>query len=87
MNHLESRTLGSTRKLVDFILGTRYEDIPKESIERSRALVCEVACASGFASSMDGDVLWDTRSIVWRAQPNSIILGKGNLGTHIRAPL
>ena len=26
--------------------------------------VCEVACASGFAWSMDGDVPWDTRSIV-----------------------
>jgi hypothetical protein len=49
--------------------------------------VCEVACASGFASYMDGDVPWDTRSIVRKARPNSIALEKGNLGTHVRAKL
>jgi hypothetical protein len=47
--------------------------------------VCEVACASGFASYMDDDVHWDTGSIVWKARPNSITLEKGNLGTHMRA--
>jgi hypothetical protein len=40
-------------------------------------LVCEVACASGFASYMDDDVPWDTRSIVRKARPNSIALEKG----------
>jgi hypothetical protein len=50
-------------------------------------LVCEVACASGFASYMDGDVLWDTRSYVRKARLNSITLEKGNLGTHMRAEL
>jgi hypothetical protein len=48
-------------------------------------LVCEVACVSGFASYMDGDVPWDTRSYVRKARPNSIALEKGNLGTHMRA--
>jgi hypothetical protein len=47
--------------------------------------VCEVACASGFAWSMDDDVPWDTRSYVRKARPNSIALEKGNLGTHMRA--
>jgi len=47
--------------------------------------VCEVACASGFALFMDGDVPWDTGSIVWKMRPNSIALEKGNLGTHMRA--
>jgi hypothetical protein len=47
--------------------------------------VCEVACASGFASYMDDDVPWDTRSYVRKARPNSIALEKGNLGTHMRA--
>ena len=47
--------------------------------------VCEVACASGFASHMDDDVPWDTRRIVRKARPNSIALEKGNLGTHMRA--
>jgi len=50
-------------------------------------LVCEVACASGFAPSMDGDMPWDTRSYVRKARPNSIALEKGNLGTHMRAKL
>jgi hypothetical protein len=49
--------------------------------------VCEVACASGFASYMDDDVPWDTRSYVRKARPNSIALEKGNLGTHMRAKL
>jgi len=49
--------------------------------------VCEVACASGFASYMDGDVSWDTRSYVRKARPNSIALEKGNLETHMRAIL
>jgi hypothetical protein len=40
--------------------------------------VCEVVYASGFASSMDGDVPWDTRSIVWKARLNYITLEKGN---------
>jgi hypothetical protein len=48
-------------------------------------LVCEVACVSGFASYMDGDVPWDTRSYVRKARPNSIAPEKGNLGTHMRA--
>jgi hypothetical protein len=47
--------------------------------------VCEVVYASGFAWSMDGDVPWDTRSIVRKARPNSVALEKGNLGTHMRA--
>ena len=49
--------------------------------------VCEVACASGFASYMDDDVPWDTKSYVRKARPNSIALEKGNLGTHMRATL
>jgi hypothetical protein len=48
-------------------------------------LVCEVACASGFAPSMDGDVPWDTRSYVRKARPNSIALEKGEFrNTHAR---
>jgi len=47
--------------------------------------VCEVACASGFASYMDDDVPWDTKSYVRKARPNSIALEKLNLGTHMRA--
>ena len=47
--------------------------------------VCEVACAPGFASYMDDDVPWDTRSYVRKARPNSIALEKLNLGTHMRA--
>jgi hypothetical protein len=47
--------------------------------------VCEVACASGFAWSIDGDVPWDTRSYVRKARSNSIALEKGNLGTHMRS--
>jgi len=39
--------------------------------------VCEVACASGFGWSMDGDAPWDMRSIVRKARPNSIALEKG----------
>jgi hypothetical protein len=50
-------------------------------------LVCEVSYASGFASYMDDDVPWDTRSYVRKARPNSIALEKGNLGTHMRASL
>jgi len=46
--------------------------------------VCGVVYASGFAFSMVGDVPWDTRSVVWKVRPNSIRLGKGNLGTHMR---
>jgi len=45
--------------------------------------VCEVACASGFASSMDGDVSKNTRSTVQKARRNSITVEKRNLGTHI----
>jgi hypothetical protein len=48
-------------------------------------LVCEVSCASGFASSMDGDVSRDTRGIVQKARLNSVSLEKRNLGTHMRA--
>jgi len=47
--------------------------------------VCEVACASGFASYMDDDVPWDTRSIVQKERLKSIALEKGNLGTGTRA--
>jgi hypothetical protein len=47
--------------------------------------VCEVAYASGFASSANDCVPWDTGSIVWKARPNSITLERGNLGTHMRA--
>ena len=46
-------------------------------------LVCEVACASGFAWSMDDDVSWDTRSYVRKARSNSIALEKGEFrNTH-----
>jgi hypothetical protein len=48
-------------------------------------LVCEVSYASGFASCIDDDVPWDTRSYVRKARPNSIALEKGDLGTHMRA--
>jgi hypothetical protein len=47
--------------------------------------VCEVACASGFASYMDDDVPWDTRSIVQKERLKSIALEKGNLGTSMHA--
>jgi len=49
--------------------------------------VCEVACASGFASPMDDRVPWDTRSYVRKARPNSIALEKEDLGTHMRGKL
>jgi hypothetical protein len=39
--------------------------------------VCEVSYASDFAPSMDGDMPWDTRSIVQKARPNSDTLEKG----------
>jgi hypothetical protein len=45
----------------------------------------EVACAPGFASYMDDDVPWDTRSYVRKARPNSIALEKGEFrSTHAR---
>ena len=45
----------------------------------------EVACAPGFASYMDDDVPWDTRSYVRKARPNSIALEKGEFrNTHAR---
>jgi hypothetical protein len=37
--------------------------------------VCGVACASGFASSMDGGVSWDRRSIVWKARVAVLLIG------------
>jgi hypothetical protein len=44
--------------------------------------VCEVVYVFDFASSVDGDVPWNTRSITQKARPSSITLEKGNLGTH-----
>ena len=64
-------------RVEDFLAYIARMPVPK--------FVCEVACASGFASYMDDDVSWDTRSYVRKARPNSIAHKKGNLGTHLRA--
>jgi hypothetical protein len=39
--------------------------------------VCRVACASGFALAMGGDLPWDTESTVWKMRINSVTLEKG----------
>jgi hypothetical protein len=47
--------------------------------------VCGVVCASGFAWSMNGDVPWNARRIVWKARLNCVTLEKRDLGTHMGA--
>ena len=39
--------------------------------------VCEIAYASGFASSMGGEMSWGTGGTVRKARQNSITVEKG----------
>jgi len=61
-----SQEIGNKRYDEDLLVHLTIYDVPASLLARVAVpeFVCEVACASGFAWSMDDDVPWDTRSIV-----------------------
>jgi hypothetical protein len=72
---LEFVKLESPRKFL--AIDQDFSGLPSSKISTRAKFVCEVACALGFASFIDGDLPGNTRSIVWRARPTLSHLKKG----------